>query len=309
MTDHTAAPSAAPARLSTAPLPPVRGIPAVTQGRYGSVGNLELVAPAIDGGLWVCWYNSDAIESGRGAAVGCWSGGLHFAGRAQLEAATIAQLAAGPDYLEVLATGDGLAHRYCWSPGAGFVEYPNLGVATACSALIELNGQAHVLVVRVGELVHAYAAMADYPALDWQFSPMGRAAESVGLTTRGAGLIGLAAHRGQVELIDLPSGDGVEVAGHWRQPQLLSTGEVVGLDRNDQLQRLTTAGLDALWAGEHWDAVAAAVTNLDGGRVDLVARRGDRLWHGPIGDAPLRCIQSKVWSSDPAAPIHRRGEA
>ncbi len=209
----------------------------------------------------------------------------------------------------MLATGDGLVHRYCWSPAAGFVEYPGLGTGTACSALIEQNDSAHVLLVRAGELVHAYAAMAGYPVLDWQFTPLGQAAESVGLAAGGDTLTGLKAHQGQVELIDLTSGDAVGVPGRWRQPQLLSTGEIIGLDTSGQLQRLTTDALNPLWAGEHWDAVAGAVTNLGGGRVDVVARRGDRLWHGPVGDVPLQCIRSKVWSTDPAAPIHRRGPA
>jgi len=308
MTENAVDPSTTPT-LVLAPLPPVRGTPAITQGRYGSVGNLELVAPAIDGGLWVCWYNSDPIESGSGAATRCWSGALHFAGDAELDAATITQMTAGPDYLEVLATGDGLVHRYCWSPAAGFVEHPGLGTGTACSTLIEQNDNAHVLLVRAGELVHAYAAMADYPVLDWQFTSMGHAAEWVGLAAGGAALTGLKAHQGQVELIDLSSGDAVGVAGHWGQPQLLSTGEIIGLDISGQLQRLTTGAFEPLWAGEHWNAVAGAVTNLDGGRIDVVARRGDRLWHGPIGDEPLQCLQSKVWSTDPAAPIHRREPA
>ena len=39
--------------------PEVTGRPGLTQGRYGAMGNLELVAPAVDDGLWVGWFNRD----------------------------------------------------------------------------------------------------------------------------------------------------------------------------------------------------------------------------------------------------------
>jgi hypothetical protein len=50
--------------------PEVTGRPGLTHGRYGAVGNLELVVPAVDDGLWVGWFNCDPVESHTGAAVG-----------------------------------------------------------------------------------------------------------------------------------------------------------------------------------------------------------------------------------------------
>ena len=120
--------------------PPVAGRPGLTQGRYGTTGNLELVAPAVDDGLWVGWFNLDPEETWSGAAVGAWSAASRFASGHRYVSADVTQVDAGPDFLEVVAlTTDGTVRRHVWSPGPGFVDHGELARSvTSCSALVQL---------------------------------------------------------------------------------------------------------------------------------------------------------------------------
>jgi len=132
------------------PWPPVIGTPGVTQGRYGRVGNLELVAPAVDDGLWVGWFNTDPDETYQGAAAGSWSGALRFARGRRYVSATIAQVQAGPDFLEVLATSDaGELRRLVWTPADGFVDHGFLahGVSGSSGVVESPDGDHLVAVV------------------------------------------------------------------------------------------------------------------------------------------------------------------
>lgn len=123
--------------LRQEPWPAVTGRPGLTQGRYGSVGNLELVAAAADGGLWVGWFNADPTESWSGAAIGRWSGALRFGARRRFLEARIAQVDAGPDWLEAVGrTADGNLRRHVWSPADGFVDHGVLAADVASTSAV-----------------------------------------------------------------------------------------------------------------------------------------------------------------------------
>lgn len=99
-----------------------RGVPGLVQGAYGAAGNLELVVPDHEDGLWVFWFNADppGTEPVGGIESGQWSAGLAFATGARYDAAAIHQTRRGPDFLEVIAATDGLVESWYWSPGPGF---------------------------------------------------------------------------------------------------------------------------------------------------------------------------------------------
>lgn len=122
------------------PWPPVAGRPGLAQGRYGAEGNLELVVPAVDDGIWVGWFNLDLHETWSGAAIGAWSGALKFAGGHRYVSADVTQVDAGPDFLEVIAlTTDGVVRRHVWSPGPGFVDHGELARSVvSCTALVQM---------------------------------------------------------------------------------------------------------------------------------------------------------------------------
>jgi hypothetical protein len=109
-------------RLVTVSIPPVTGSPGLVQGSYGDAGNLELAVPAIDDGIWIFWFNADPVEHEAGAAMGCWSGGLHVFGGRAVDAARISQVQAGPNFLELLALSARTLHRLYWTPERGFVD-------------------------------------------------------------------------------------------------------------------------------------------------------------------------------------------
>ena len=149
------------------PWPDVTGRPGTTQGRYGVAGNLELVAPAIDDGLWVGWFNADRVETFQGAAVRRWSGALRFGGGRRYVSASISQVHAGPDFLEVLATSSvGDLHRLVWTPDDGFVDHGPVarGIRSA-SRLVETPDGEHLVAVADARGVRLLAGRpgGDYP--------------------------------------------------------------------------------------------------------------------------------------------------
>lgn len=104
------------------PTPAATGTPGTVQGGYGSRGNLELLIPAPDGGVTVCWFNSDrpegpVVEPSIPAAT--WSAGLHVPA-GPCAAAAVVQTTAGPDFVEVVTSGPEGLSRWTWSPGPGF---------------------------------------------------------------------------------------------------------------------------------------------------------------------------------------------
>jgi hypothetical protein len=174
-------------RLVRQPWPRVAGRPGFTQGRYGAVGNLELVACAVDDGLWVGWFNSDRIDTMEGAAVGQWSGALRFGRGPRFVSASITQVHAGPDWLEVVALTDlGELRRLVWSPDEGFVEHGTLAEqVVAASALVEQPDGRYVAVVTGAAGIRALTAIPGdrYPVISFRESKVewacvGRAPES-----------------------------------------------------------------------------------------------------------------------------------
>lgn len=100
------------------------GSMAVTQGAYGSRGNLELAAPHPAGGSTVWWFNSDSptgpvIEPAIPAAT--WSTGLRVP-TGTGTALAIAQMRSGPLFLEILASGPHGLQRWTWAPESGFTR-------------------------------------------------------------------------------------------------------------------------------------------------------------------------------------------
>ena len=126
-------------------LPKLRGAPGLTQGAYGERGNLELVVPGADDGLWVFWFNNDLSVSDVGARPGGWSGGLRFACGTRYDGAAIVQSRHGPNWLEVVAVGGGVARRYTWRPESGFSETGEPWCAVGAPSAIETDdGLLHV---------------------------------------------------------------------------------------------------------------------------------------------------------------------
>lgn len=155
--------------------PPTAGGPGIVQGHYGAAGNLELVACAVDDGLWVGWFNTDPTDDGTGAARLSWSGALRFAHGHRYVAARITQATAGPDFLEVLArTADATLRRHVWTPETGFVDHGELaGAVTASTGIVVEAGGAHRVYVADTQgiwLLRGEPGPA-YPALDFTTEP------------------------------------------------------------------------------------------------------------------------------------------
>jgi hypothetical protein len=325
--------------LLSVPPPPVHGRVGLAQGAYGDNGNLELVAPGVDAGLWVMWFNADTIEHYQGAAVGRWSGGVRFGRDWTFSSARITQMHAGPRFLEVLSVGAPVGRtavsdllRWWWTPADGFLG-PQLLLSgvRASSALVELRGRSvHALAVgSQSRVVHLWAALDGYPRLSWrsQDGPGVVDANFVHLTSTPAGIravvvaddgatsVWALGDSGWQRLADSPqdwriallcgrSVFGVDTSGRPRWT-------VMGDERWSSPQRIWSA--DALKEG--WDDLDVVATSLGGGRLDVVGRRSRALWHGHIditrselGDARSvapQPISSTRWTPDPAARVHR----
>lgn len=146
------------------------------QGRYGLVGNLELVTVDPQDGLWVHWFNSDpdgtpGPEPLQGPPPGEWSGGLRFAHGRRYTDVRMLQASHGPHFLEVAALDtDGGVRRFVWSPDAGFTEHESIAHDVAALAdLSEASDGALVLhaAKRDGGPVAWRAEASDYPDLTW----------------------------------------------------------------------------------------------------------------------------------------------
>jgi hypothetical protein len=304
-----------PRELVTAALPAVRGCPDLVQGAYGDHGNLELVAPGPEPGFWVFWWNADSVERHSGVAVGAWSPGLWVPGEAA-DRVRIAQMRAGPLFLEALVAGPSGLHRYCWTPDAGFVRRGQL-LDQVCdvSRMVETDEAAHVLVTRPdGQTSHLSADLSTYPDLSWRAGPGPTVAgedATVCLARRGAGLATVVSSAGSAQLFgwDGQWATEADIAGRWSSAEL-KAGAVIGRHPDGSVQ---CAVLDAdgardpvtLWPDRQWTSLAVADTTLRGGRrVDLVLGRGDTLWHAfgtPAGPwSEPEPIRSAVWTPAPA---------
>ena len=151
--------------LVRVPLAPARGTPAITQSTYGLVGNLELVVPDAEDGLWVHWRNNDDEDVVPGVVSGGWSAGLHFASGARYDAVAVLQTRQGPDFVEVLARSGTRVDRTFWSPGNGFSRPEP---AFAADGMLELLEEDDALVAVTGTGRTLAAAVSSYPRLDWR---------------------------------------------------------------------------------------------------------------------------------------------
>jgi hypothetical protein len=270
--------------LVSRPFPPTTGSPGLVQGAYGDSGNLELVVPASDQGFWVFWFNADPVEHHTGAALRCWSGGLHVPGP-PVHAARITQLRAGPRYLEVLSCGGGALYRQYWTPDAGFVDAGAVatgGSVLACSAVAESDGALHAYAAHDdGSLVHLQASLAAYPHLAWTATPRDGRAD-------------------RVELVELDGTLVVTTAtatGLWARA-VRTRAATVGIDRAGRVQVETAGRVEHPWPHLHADELAAADTTLDGGRIDVVLRAGDQLLHAhgrPQSWSEPEVMVSRIW--------------
>ena len=319
--------------------PEVTGRPGLTQGRYGAAGNLELVAPAADDGLWVGWFNCDPAETHAGAAVGHWSGALRFARGHRYVSADITQADAGPDFLEVVAlTTDGALRRHVWSPGPGFVDHGELAAEVAsCSAMVQspADGSLQVAVAGRDGRVRIFQASPGpaYPAMTFEAADPGVAgavavdaawhSDHLDLVTAGADQVARSwcAHRAD-------AGAG---AGPVREVRLLVDSDGRRLlaalrpDGRATLRPLDEPGDGGVDLGAA-DALVAAPVRV-GGRTEchVVARRGRRLWHhrigqpgaearpapesgaGPVEAGPVEGspVEALVWTGPGTTSVHR----
>ncbi|GJF34596.1 hypothetical protein KNE206_72960 [Kitasatospora sp. NE20-6] len=317
--------------LTDAAFPPLRGTPALAQSRYGLRGNLELVAPAADDGLWVLWHNNDPAdgpEPPTGPPPGAWSGGLHFAAGHRYDDVRIVQSAHGPDHLELLARTGPDVHRHRWSPAAGFTREDALPVHAAGAVALAEDplGTLHAAVpLPGGGVAHLTADPTRYPALDWRTLrtvPTDGRADAVTLVPDPGrpGAVHLLVRTGPT-VHHLPPGPGDP-----RLPPVPAAAHTAIADPHDGL-RLLVAGPDGhlhvlrpgrppapaagLPGTGPVTGMAASACSFAPGRTDLVVLRPDGLshlvqTHGPDGPWTTRPARSRIRPAADGAPLHRR---
>jgi hypothetical protein len=305
--------------------PEVTGRPGLTQGRYGAAGNLELVVPAVDDGLWVGWFNRDPVESHAGAALQRWSGALRFARGHRYASADVTQVDAGPDFLEVVArTTGGILRRHVWSPGPGFVDHGELaGAVASCSALVQrpAGGSLHVAVAGLDGRVRVLQGSPgrDYPEMRFEVADPGIA---------GVVAVDAAWHDDHLDLVTVGGDQLPRPHCPHRASADIGTGPVLaarlvvapdgsrllavlGSDGRATLRRVDDREGDGIDL-EVADEFAAAPVRA-GGRVEchLVLRRGGQLWHhqtGQAGDGTAeggRLVEAEVWTDPGVRTVHR----
>jgi hypothetical protein len=303
--------------------PEVTGRPGLTQGRYGAAGNLELVVPAVDDGLWVGWFNRDPVESHTGAAVQRWSGALRFARGNGYVSADVTQVDAGPDFLEVVArTTGGTLRRHVWSPGPGFVDHGELAGAVASSSAVvqgPADGSLHVAVAgRDGRVrVLRGSPGRDYPVMRFEVADPGIA---------GAVAVDAAWHDDHLDLVTVGGDQRARLHCPHRASADIGGGPVlaarlvvepgggrllaaIGPDGRATLRRLDDPGDEGTDLGVT-DELAAAPVQA-GGQVacHVVRRRGGRLWHHQTGRAGAgqgdRLVEAHVWAEPGTPTVHR----
>ncbi|MFD7989526.1 hypothetical protein ACFV4M_39985 [Kitasatospora indigofera] len=317
--------------LTDVPFPPLRGIPSLTQSRYGLRGNLELLAPDAEDGLWVFWHNTDPAdgpEPGTGPPPGAWSGGLRFAAGHRFDDARIVQSAHGPDHLEVLARSGPQVRRYRWSPAAGFTHEGVLPVRAAGAVALAEDplGTLHAAVpLPGGGVAHLTADPARHPALHWRTL---RTVPSDG-EADAATLVPDPGRPGAVHLLVQAGGAVHHVPpgpDDPRTPPVPALAHTAFADR-DGVLHLITAGPDAivhtpgpgrparpvaaLRPTGHPVGLAATACSFDPHRADLVVLGPDGPSHlvrlpGPDGPWTARPACSRVRPAADGSPVHRR---
>lgn len=295
-------------QLHREPWPPTAGRPGLAQSRYGTQGNIELVAPAVDDGLWVGWFNSDADDDRSTTRTRSWSGALRFGRGRRYVSADITQLAVGPNWLEVVGLTDkGELARHVWSPAHGFVEQSILrtGVRDHSVLVVAPDGCHHLAVLDDDGVV----VLSGQPTAAPRWDPHERRC--------GVGENGVSAawHGDHLDVMTTMAGRNVlDCHGSTRDagPASVWTRFVVGKAGRRVVCAGSTTELSLTMPGSvrtdqiavFADAAAAAVVTLDDrAAIHLVARRGDRLTHlrqgavsdvGPDGweEVPL---ETEVW--------------
>jgi hypothetical protein len=299
--------------LVVADWPPVFGRPGLAQGRYGAAGNLELVIPAVDDGLWVAWFNNDPIESHIGAAVGRWSGVLRFATGHRYVSAKVTQVDSGPDFLEVVAlTVDGQLRRHVWSPAAGFVDWGIVQTEVlASSSILQGDGSLQLVVVHRDGKVLLLRANPDqnYPFLSFRETRSGHG---------GVSDVDAAWHIDHVDTVFAREGRAV-LDCPLSTPREADLGPAVGVSMmigSDGVRRVVTCdanGFAILRFGD-WDPVdlgpvsdvAVTAVNRNGNmQTDVLLRNGEILYHQCIRPHLLRIVRAEVWTSTPQISVHR----
>jgi hypothetical protein len=300
--------------------PEVTGRPGLTQGRYGAAGNLELVAPAVDDGLWVGWFNCDRVESRSGAAIQRWSGALRFAHGHRYVSADVTQVDAGPNFLEVVAlTTGGTLRRHVWSPGPGFVDHGELASEVgSSSAVVQSPADGSLRVAVAGpdgrvRILHGSPGWV-YPAVRFEVADPGIA---------GAVAVDAAWHRDHLDLLTV---DGDHLA-QLRCADRARTGAGEGPVRAARLVvepdggrllvtigpagRVTKRRVDEPGGDEGTglgvaDALVAAPVRVGGwAECHVVLRRGRRLWHWRTSQAGAGLVEAQVWVEPGTTTAHR----
>lgn len=293
-------------RLHIEDWPGIIGAPGLVQGAYGSAGNLELVAPSSDEGLWVGWFNTDAHENFSGPARDRWSGALRFAlGRSYIMA-RISQVQIGHNALEVLAlTSDGILARHVWRESQGFEEMAVVheGVLSASGIVVMPDGTHSAVVVNQDRAVYLLKGdVHSYPLWD----PV-----EISLPY-SADFVDAALHSGHLEVLTVSNG-----VAHIHCP----TQGTVGLGKADTAL-LVVDSAQRRWILGHRESkatlytlgdrhleneitfasvAATAMASTDIAQksgVDIVYRRGNSLHHlrvTPDGAGLSRPVRAEVW--------------
>lgn len=299
--------------------PPVMGRPGLTQGRYGNAGNLELVAPAVDDGLWVGWFNSDSHDDRTTTRSRAWSGALRFARGRRYRTADIAQLDAGPDWLEVVALSQaGEVVRHVWSPESGFLEQEvtQVGVRDVSGLVLDPAGMHHLAIVAEDGIVTVLSAgAAEHPRWSPQIREVGSSEGGVSAVWHGQHLDLLVSSEGRNIVVC----DDVELdcgpATPWARLILVAGQRFILVP--------TENGLPSPNHANHRDipcfpiagsAAAASPVKLDDATaLGIVIRRGNHLIYTRIHPAKGQStryqaepVHAEIWDTDGApASLHR----
>ena len=252
-------------------LPKLRGAPGLTQGAYGERGNLELVVPDADDGLWVFWFNNDHSIGNLGAQPGGWSGGLRFACGTRYDGAAIVQSRHGPNWLEVVAVGVGVARRYTWRPESGFSETGQPWHAVGTPSAIETDdGILHV------------ATNSSADGIELRTSRGSIYQQSVSGNVQGLALL----LDGRLVWSDDDGFHrGTEIGGAARQ-KLASAGDDVAWIEDGRV--VLERGPDLALVGAAL-SFALATSRTDRDRLEVVVRGEGGLWHARLD------LESRSW--------------
>lgn len=304
--------------------PGVTGVPGLVQGAYGSAGNLELVAPASDEGLWVGWFNTDAHENFSGPARDRWSGALRFGLGRRYISAKISQVQVGHNALEVLAlTADGIMARHVWRQSQGFEEAAVIrtNILSTSGIVVMPDGTHTAVVVNQDRAVCLLQGdVGSYPWWDPAEISLPYAADYVDA----------ALHSGHLEVLTVSNG----VAHiHCQTQGTLGLGEadtaLLVVDSDQRRWILRKSGSEAtlhIFADQNLEsemkfvsvaAMAIASTHIaQESGVDIIYRRESSLHHlrvTPIGAGLSHLVRAEVWLPNdsgtspppPVSTVHR----